>query len=225
MSRGCDTETGPAGAGFAVTGPANHRRISHRQPYPSDLTNTAWSRIRLHIVPPPKRPGGRPCPEWRWRDYLDAILNVNRTGCAWRCLPHDHAVSWSAAHKHFMRWAKDGTWDRILDALRATVRVQVGRDPRPTAGLIDSCSINGSTVPGSRDLDGANKVNGIKRDRRGHPRAAGRRARHGRQPPRPLGSSRRTRPRLASLPGVWATSGPTRATPEESSLARSLCCE
>jgi Transposase DDE domain len=48
-------------------------------------------RPRLAAPPPPTRPtqpkGGRPCPEWRWREYVDAIVYVNRTGRTWRMLP------------------------------------------------------------------------------------------------------------------------------------------
>ncbi|MCV7337427.1 transposase [Mycobacterium senegalense] len=42
--------------------------------------------------------GGRPCPPQRWPEYLDAIVYVLRTGCAWRHLPHDFTVLWSSAH-------------------------------------------------------------------------------------------------------------------------------
>ncbi|MDT5397868.1 MAG: hypothetical protein QOK33_1099, partial [Mycobacterium sp.] len=38
-----------------------------------------------------------------------AALHVLRTGCAWRHLPHDFTVSWSATHKHFLRWCRAGT--------------------------------------------------------------------------------------------------------------------
>jgi len=72
-----------------------------RLSYPADRSDPAWSRVRPHIVPARLR--GRPGPEQRWREYLDAILSVVRTGCPWRALPHDFAVHWSSAHKHFLR--------------------------------------------------------------------------------------------------------------------------
>jgi transposase len=90
-------------------------------------------------------------------------LYVNRTGCGWRMLPHDFAVSWSAAHKHFLRWARDATWDRALAELRRQVRHAHGRNPEPSAGVIDSCSIKASPVRGPRGFDGAKKIDGIKR--------------------------------------------------------------
>ena len=61
-------------------------------------------------------------------------MYVNRTGCTWGMVPHDFAVSWSATHKHFLRWARDGTWDRVLAELRRQVRHAHGRNPEPRPG-------------------------------------------------------------------------------------------
>jgi hypothetical protein len=36
-------------------------------------------------------------------------LYISRTGGTVRVLPHDFVVSWSATHKHFLRWTSDGT--------------------------------------------------------------------------------------------------------------------
>ena len=106
---------------------------------------------------------GRPCPPERWREYLDAILYVLRTGCAWPHLPHDFTVSWSAAHKHFLRWCRAGTWAKVLTAIRGEVRTPLGRRPRPTAVVVDSSSVKASPVAGPRGFDGAKKVDGVKR--------------------------------------------------------------
>jgi hypothetical protein len=51
-----------------------------RQRYPSDLTYPAWQHLR-HLLIRRHPKGGRPCPEWRWREYVDAILCINRTRC------------------------------------------------------------------------------------------------------------------------------------------------
>jgi transposase len=66
---------------------------------------------------------------------------VLRTGCAWRHLPHDFTVGWSAAHKHFLRWCRAGIWTRILTAIRGEVRTRSGRRRRPTAAVVDSGGI------------------------------------------------------------------------------------
>ncbi len=90
-------------------------------------------------------------------------MYVLRTGCAWRHLPHDFTVSWSAAHKHFLRWCRDGTWMRILTTVRGEARTRSGRRRRPTAAVVDSSSAKASPVAGLRGFDGAKKVDGVKR--------------------------------------------------------------
>lgn len=98
-----------------------------------------------------------------WREYLDAILYAPRAGCAWRHLPHDFTVSWSAAHEHFLRWCRAGTWTKVLTAMRGEIRTRSGRRRRPTAYVVDSSSVKASPVAGPRGFDGANKIDGIKR--------------------------------------------------------------
>jgi transposase len=108
-------------------------------------------------------PGGRPRPAQRRPEYVDAIRYVLPTGCAWRHLPHDCTLSWCAAHKHFLRWCRAGTWTTVLTAIRGEVRTRSGPRRRPTAAVVDSSSITPSPVAGPRGLDGANKVDGVKR--------------------------------------------------------------
>ncbi|MEX2185842.1 MAG: hypothetical protein WD875_03570, partial [Pirellulales bacterium] len=47
----------------------------------------------------------------------------------------------STAYKYFAAWRDDGTWQRMLDALRGEVRVRDGRQPTPSAASIDSQSV------------------------------------------------------------------------------------
>ena len=51
------------------------------------------------------------------RRVVDAILYLNRTGCAWRQLPHDFPP-WATVFWYFKRWREDGVVDRLHDALR-----------------------------------------------------------------------------------------------------------
>ena len=79
---------------------------------------------------------GRPFKHDR-RDVVDAILYVVRTGCAWRYLPVDFPP-WQTVYGHFQQFNARGTTERILDELREQVRLAEGRDPEPTAGILDS---------------------------------------------------------------------------------------
>ena len=108
-----------------------------RQPYPSDTTDTQWSIIEP-MLPPPK-PGGRHRVV-NLREVMDAIFCISRGGCAWRMLPHDFPP-WSTVYHYYRHWRLDGTWEKVHDALREQVRQDEGRNPQPTAGVIDSQSV------------------------------------------------------------------------------------
>jgi len=91
-------------------------------------------------------------------------LYLDRTGCAWRYLPGDFPP-WQTVYGYFAAWRDDGTLARLHDSLRARVRAAAGRNPEPTAAVIDSQSVRAAdTVPKpTRGWDNAKKVNGRKR--------------------------------------------------------------
>ena len=133
---------------------------SSPRPYPSDLTDEQWALIEPMVA---VKPGGRPATHSR-RRIVEAILYVNRTGCAWRSLPHDFPP-WESVYGYFKQWNEEGITDRIHDALRAAVRDAAGRDPMASAGIVDAQSVKGADTVGrdSRGYDAGKKVNGRKR--------------------------------------------------------------
>lgn len=113
-------------------------RDDPRQCYDSDISDEGFAAILPFLASRPKKKPGRPM-EYAWRDVIDSILYVLRTGCQWRQIPHD-LVKWHAAYRWFRALAADGTWQRIHDALHAQVRAAEERDPEPTACALDSQS-------------------------------------------------------------------------------------
>jgi len=67
-------------------------------------------------------------------------MYLARGGCTCRMLPHDFPL-WKTVSYYIYAWRDDGTWDRVHAALRAEVRHTAGREPIPSAGIIDSQSL------------------------------------------------------------------------------------
>jgi transposase len=136
--------------------------MAHRpQRYPSDTSDEQWAVIEPLL--PQVNTGGRPEKHPR-RAIVDAILYVVRTGCAWRQLPADFPP-WQTVYWYFNRWEQDNVTEKILPVVRAQLRLREGRNPEPSAGLIDSQSVQGADTVGreSRGYDAGKKVNGRKR--------------------------------------------------------------
>jgi putative transposase len=104
--------------------------------YPSDLSDAQWA--ILGPLLPARKPKGRP-PRVERREVVNAILYVLRTGCQWRYLPAEFP-NWNTVYWYFARWQEDGTWERVNDTLRRRVREAQGRDPEPSAAIMDSQS-------------------------------------------------------------------------------------
>jgi transposase len=129
--------------------------------YPSDMTDEQWALIEP-LLPAP-RTGGRPEKHPR-RDVVDAILYVVRAGCAWRALPADFPP-WETVYWYFTRWEQERVTEKILPVVREQLRLADGRDPEPSAGLVDSQSVKGADTVGreTRGYDAGKKINGRKR--------------------------------------------------------------
>lgn len=133
--------------------------FAERRSYPSDVTDAQWAILEPLI--PAAKPGGRP-QEIARREIVNGIFYVLRSGCPWRMLPHDFP-NWSTIYLYFRQWKRDGTWERVHHALRRELRVSVGREPEPSAAIIDSQSIKSSPERfDERGYDGGKKNLGQK---------------------------------------------------------------
>lgn len=81
----------------------------------SVLTDQMWARIEP-LLPPVKGAMGRPATPHR--PVIEGIVYRYRTGVAWRDVPSEFGP-WQTIWKRHDKFAKDGTWDRLLTALQA----------------------------------------------------------------------------------------------------------
>ncbi|MFI6985198.1 IS5 family transposase [Embleya sp. NPDC050154] len=129
--------------------------------YDSSLTDRQWAVIEpLLPVRDPAR-GGRRL-KFPRRLVVDSILYVLVSGCAWRMMPRD-LVPWDAAYRWFRAWAADGTWNRVHDALRDRVRIADGRDPQPSAAVLDAQTAHGHQGGEAIGFDMGKRTRGRKR--------------------------------------------------------------
>ena len=111
--------------------------MAGRRRYPTDLSDTEWELIKPLV--PSVKSGGRPALHQR-REIVDALAYWLRAGCAWRLLPHD-LPPWQTVYHYWRTWRLEGRWERILAVLRERERVRLGRDPTPSAVIVDSQSV------------------------------------------------------------------------------------
>lgn len=125
------------------------------------MTDAQWTVIEPLLPRTAPALGGRPHVYPR-RLIIDTISYVLVSGCAWRLAPHDLAP-WSIAYQWFRAWTRDGTWDRVHEVLRDQVRIADGRDPHPSAAVLDSQSIKSSEGGEAIGYDAGKRVRGRKR--------------------------------------------------------------
>jgi len=96
------------------------------------------------------------------REIVNALLYLLRTGCQWRMLPHD-LPPWQTVYYHYRKWRLNGIWVKLNRLLRQQIRQDAGREPSPSAAIVDAQSVKTTLVKGKRGYDSGKKVNGRKR--------------------------------------------------------------
>jgi len=133
---------------------------SGRSPYPSDLSDKEWEVVKPHI-PTFRSNRGRKRVH-SYREILNAIFYLLRSGCAWRMLPHEFPP-WKTVYHYFRYWRLKGVWEHINTALRIELRTLCDREVEPSAAILDRQSVKTTETPGVRGYDAGKKIKGRKR--------------------------------------------------------------
>lgn len=131
-----------------------------REAYPTDLNDTEWTQIAPYLPETKSTGAPRTVP---WREILNGIFFVVKTGCTWRCLPHD-LPKWKTVYHYFRLFRLSGLWETINQKVREAVRQAEGREAQASAMIIDSQSAKTAEGGEDRGYDGGKKVSGRKRN-------------------------------------------------------------
>jgi transposase len=128
--------------------------------YPSTLSDAEWGCLQQLL------PMRSPCSRLRLhslRSVFDAVFYLLRTGCPWRYLPCNFPP-WQTVYYHFTQFCRTGLWTCLYRALRENERRRVGKDPNPSAAIIDAQSVKTVEESGCiRGFDAHKWIKGRKR--------------------------------------------------------------
>ena len=79
------------------------------------LTDEAWAAIAPILATLKSRAGSPPALSDRL--FIEAVLDLARTGTPWRDLPKDFG-HWDAVYNRFRRWERCGIWRRLWERLQ-----------------------------------------------------------------------------------------------------------
>ena len=130
-----------------------------RKPYPSDVSDEEWSFVAPYLT---LMRDDAPQREHDLREIFNGLRWIVRTGSPWRYMPND-LPPWEAVYQQTQRWIAAGVFLTMVHDLRELLRVALGREPEPSAVIIDSRTLQSTPESGHRaGYDGAKRKKGSK---------------------------------------------------------------
>ncbi len=108
-----------------------------RKTYPSDLSDSEWNLIKP-LLPEPKGLG-HPI-EVDFREILNGVLYVQRSGCQWEMMPHD-LPPYTTVYKYFQKWQRRGLWQQMYDKISQQLHSELGTDEDSNVAIADSQAV------------------------------------------------------------------------------------
>lgn len=130
-----------------------------RKPYPSDVKDDEWAFVVPYLT---LMREDAPQREHDLREVFNAMRWMVRAGSPWRYIPNDFPP-WQAVYQQAQRWIAAGVFAAMVKDLRELLRMIEGRDPQPSATILDSRTLQSTPESGHRaGYDGAKRKKGSK---------------------------------------------------------------
>src|SRR5215218_3985297 len=130
-----------------------------RKAYPSDVSDDAWAFVAPYLT---LMREDAPQREHSLREVFNGLRWFVRAGAPWRMMPHD-LPPWHTVYPQTARWLAAGVFEALVHDLRRLLRLAAGRDPEPTAAILDGRTLQSTPESGARaGYDGHKKRKGSK---------------------------------------------------------------
>lgn len=128
-----------------------------RKPYPSDVSDEEWGFVAPYLT---LMDEAAPQRAHSLREVFNGLRWLIRAGATWRMMSHD-LPPWHTVYQQTRRWLDAGVFEAVVGDLRQLLRELADRDPRPTAAVLDSRTLQSTPESGARaGYDGAKRRKG-----------------------------------------------------------------
>jgi transposase len=130
-----------------------------RRPYPSDVRDDEWAFVAPYLT---LMRADAPQREHDLREVFNGLRWMVRTGSPWRYIPNDFPP-WPVVYQQTQRWIAAGVFASMVNDLRLILRMAAGKEPYPSAVILDSRTLQSTPESGHRGgYDGGKKKKGTK---------------------------------------------------------------